>query len=323
MSTQSLIHGYVLSGPHKGQAITPERVLAHDFPEGTIWLHFDYTLPETRQWLREFGRLDEIDMESILSGETRPRSHVTEECLIATWRGLNLNPGSDPEDMVTIRIWAVEDFIITTRKRRIFSVEEMRQQIEAGTGPETTGEVLTQLAERLIKRMQAIITEIEESVSEVEEEAHLEGAQKHRARIADLRRQATALRRYLKPQLEAFNVLQDPSIVLFDDDDRARLHETSNHLTRYIEELEAIRDRAAITQEELAANVAEELNNRMYVLSIVAAIFLPLGFLTGLLGVNVAGIPGAEYDLAFLLFCLLLGGLTAAQIVLFRIKRWF
>jgi zinc transporter len=205
----------------------------------------------------------------------------------------------------------------------MISVEELCRQIEAGHGPETTGDFLSRLAERLIYRMQSLVSEIEDHVLEIEEESHLEGAQKHRSAIADLRRQSTSLRRYLKPQLEAMVALQDTEIVLLDDRHRARLHETANHLTRYIEELESLRERAAITQEELAANVAEQLSNRMYVLSIVAAIFLPLGFLTGLLGVNVAGIPGADNDAAFLLFCLLLATLSAAQIALFRLKHWF
>ena len=52
-------------------------------------------------------------------------------------------------------------------------------------------------------------------------------------------------------------------------------------------------------------------------------IFLPLGFLTGLLGFNVGGIPGAENPWAFLLFLLFLVGIVAVQILLFKLKKWF
>ena len=45
-------------------------------------------------------------------------------------------------------------------------------------------------------------------------------------------------------------------------------------------------------QEELMNRIAQEQNARMYVLSIVAAIFLPISFVTGLFGMNVAGLPG-------------------------------
>jgi zinc transporter len=64
------------------------------------------------------------------------------------------------------------------------------------------------------------------------------------------------------------------------------------------------------------------MDNRMYVLSIVAAIFLPLGFLTGLLGINVGGIPGAEYKASFAIFCMLLVGLIIIQLVIFKMKKW-
>jgi zinc transporter len=65
------------------------------------------------------------------------------------------------------------------------------------------------------------------------------------------------------------------------------------------------------------------MNTRMYVLSVVAAIFLPLGFLTGLLGINVGGIPGTENPWAFLIFSLLIVGILVVQMLWFKYKKWF
>ena len=97
----------------------------------------------------------------------------------------------------------------------------------------------------------------------------------------------------------------------------------SDRLIRHIEDLDAVRERAAVTQEELLSRLSDQMNTRMYVLSVVAAIFLPLGFLTGLLGINVGGIPGAENPWAFLLFLLFLVGIVVAQMLWFRRKKWF
>lgn len=58
-------------------------------------------------------------------------------------------------------------------------------------------------------------------------------------------------------------------------------------------------------------------------ISIVAAMFLPLAFLTGMLGVNVGGIPGAESPFGFLTFSLILVVLVALQLWYFIKKRWF
>jgi len=64
------------------------------------------------------------------------------------------------------------------------------------------------------------------------------------------------------------------------------------------------------------------MNQKMYVVALIAAIFLPLGLLTGLLGINVGGIPGANNNLAFVLVCLLLVGLAALQAWVLRRRHW-
>jgi len=54
-----------------------------------------------------------------------------------------------------------------------------------------------------------------------------------------------------------------------------------------------------VLQDELRNLIAEQQGMRMYVLSLVTAIFLPLSFLTGVLGMNVAGLPGTQEPKAF------------------------
>ena len=60
----------------------------------------------------------------------------------------------------------------------------------------------------------------------------------------------------------------------------------------------------------------------MYVLSIVAAMLLPLGFLTGLVGINLGGIPGSESPFGFLVFSLLMIMILALQLWYFSRKHW-
>ncbi|MFT7414283.1 MAG: zinc transporter [Methylophagaceae bacterium] len=94
-------------------------------------------------------------------------------------------------------------------------------------------------------------------------------------------------------------------------------------MLRHIENLDAARDCAAVIQEELNSRLSEQLNSRMYVLSVVTTVFLPLGFLTGLLGVNIAGIPGSNNNNAFWIFMTMLIVIVIGQIILFRWKKWF
>jgi len=105
-------------------------------------------------------------------------------------------------------------------------------------------------------------------------------------------------------------------------DDRNHLREVTDHVTRYYEDLDAARDRAAITQDELASRSAEQMNRGMYVLSLVASIFLPLGLVTGLLGINVGGIPGADSPSGFTTVCVVLALIAGLQLWMFRQLKW-
>lgn len=101
------------------------------------------------------------------------------------------------------------------------------------------------------------------------------------------------------------------------------LQESHDRITRYVEDLDAIRARAQIVKDELVSSLSDQLNRNLYVLSVVTAIFLPLGFLTGLFGINVAGMPGVDNDAAFWIFIAFLFVVVAAQIAFFKRNKWF
>ncbi|HEX2794940.1 MAG TPA: CorA family divalent cation transporter [Croceicoccus sp.] len=55
----------------------------------------------------------------------------------------------------------------------------------------------------------------------------------------------------------------------------------------------------------------------------VATLFMPLTFLTGLLGMNVAGIPRADHPLSFAAVVMLCAVILVIQLALFKRWRWF
>jgi len=103
---------------------------------------------------------------------------------------------------------------------------------------------------------------------------------------------------------------------------RSVFRELAERVTRFVEDLDAVRERALVTQEEIASRLAEQMNARMYVLSLVAGVFLPLGLLTGLLGINVGGMPGEHSPLAFWIVCLILVATGAGLVWGLRRLRW-
>lgn len=323
MEKDGLIFAYLLDGKGSGQQVYWEAIDRWKAGDGVLWMHVEYSHEYGKTWLMNQSQLDPLAIDALLAEEHRPRATLLNQSLLLMLRGINVSPESDPEDMVGIRIWSDGQRIITTRKRRLLSAADIADALEVGEGPKTAGEFMSMLAARLISRMHDTIEEKEDQVAAVEETIISTESYGLRSNIAALRRDVISLRRYLAPQREALLQLQSLKIPLFSPEDLQTLREVAEHLSRYVEALDSVRDRAAVAQEELANRLAEQMNNRMYVLSLVAVIFLPLGFLTGLLGINVGGIPGADNPWSFWIFVFILITITLLQYALFKNKKWF
>ena len=319
---ESLIVAYLLDGKGGGKKIGWQEIEAWTPEQGLLWVHLNYSGPRSARWLNKFDRVDKIAAHAMLIEESRPRSIIMPQGLLIFLRGVNMNPGENPEDMVSVRTWIDECCIITTRRRRLLSIDDIRQAIDEDRGPKTSTEFLKMLNDRLLDRMSRVIEDVDEIVDVLEEEVVSAKSHLLRPKIADARRQSISIRRYLAPQREALNRLYQEETPLLSQTDRLHFRESNDRVIRYIEDLDSARERAAITQEELASRLSEQMDQRMYVLSVVAVIFLPLTFITGLLGINVGGIPGANYKWAFLLVCGSLLIMLLGMFWLFHKRKW-
>ncbi|MDH5591819.1 MAG: zinc transporter ZntB [Gammaproteobacteria bacterium] len=318
-----LLHSCILDGKGSSAEIAIDDIPTWTKEKGLLWLHFDYTHPDAEAWMLEKLGLDQIIIQALLVDETRPRATMINDGFLIAFRGINHNEGAEPDDMVALRMWIDDGRIITSRRRKLRSVSVVTAQLKQGNGPKNSADFLVEVMDLIVDGMSATISGFEESVADYED-AVLEGKIGDlRYELANLRRQAISLRRYLAPERDAFARLLIEKVSWITEDHRIQIREVSDSLIRHIENLDAVRERAAVTQEELLSRLSEQLNARMYVLSVVAAIFLPLGFLTGLLGINIGGIPGADDPAAFWLFIAILIAVVILQILIFRWKKWF
>lgn len=325
MKNTGLVYGYALNGQGGGQTITGEDITTSlaESKDQLTWLHFDYTHADTQQWISEHSQLDQVVIDALLTEESRPRSTQIGDGLLIALRGVNISPDSDPEDMVGIRIWIDKQRIISTRRRHILAAKDMVDALNSGTGPIRPGDFLAMLAAALMVRMQDTISDTEDCVDSIEEELISSSSYDLRNKISAVRRTVISLRRYLAPQRDALLQMHQTRVSWLTEIDQQQLREVTDTLIRYLEDLDSARDRTSVAQEELSNRLAEQMNNRMYLLSLVAAVFLPLGFFTGLLGINVGGMPGADNPLAFWIVSGFMTITLVIQLWLFKRKNWF
>lgn len=317
-----LVFSYILGGKGDGAPAGWEQIKKWKPEQGILWLHLDYTDSTVQRWLSDESGIDPVLCEALIAEDTRPRVVSSKDSLLLILRGVNCNPGADPEDMVALRMWFDEHRIISMRHRKVMAIDDIHKNIESGKGPSTPSEFLIMTANRLVDRMGDVITGIDDAVDELEESVLTAESYELRPRLASVRRQSISLRRYIAPQRDVLSRLQNERISWLSDTDRVHIREVAERTARFVDDIDSARDRAAITQEELNNRLSEQMNKTMYVLSIVAAIFLPLGLLTGLLGINVGGIPGTESKIAFSLVTLILALIAVIEFWIFKRRKW-
>ncbi len=312
----SYVFGFILNG--KGAGVPLDKVSDES---GPLWCHLDFLEEGCREQLASL-EVPEHAIDSLTRLDSRPRTNVHEEGAVLILRVINMNPGEDPNDMVSLRFWIEADRIISLRHKRVLSTQDVKDEIVSGKGPKTTSELLSTVIERVADRIADYVDGVEAKMLEYEDAADVENIVKLRANVSNLRREAAMVRRYLAPQREALEALFRQSATLLVKEDRHYVQELSDRIIRYVEDLDLVREKAVVLQEELMNLTAQQQNDRMYVLSIVAVIFLPISFVTGLFGMNVAGLPGLETPSAFFYVAMAMTVMVVGALAYFRFKKW-
>jgi zinc transporter len=321
-SEQGLVCAYYFNDNTSAEKLTWQALENFAPTGGVLWVDMDYTHPNAQKWIAQQADTPAFVKEALLADDSRPRTVIYQEGVLTTLRGVNLNPGAEPEDMVSIRIWCKKNLIITTHRRKILSVEDVQKSLTQLSPPHNSGELLVRITECLAQRMADTVENIDEQVDAISENVIETQSYDMRGQLADIRRQIIMIRRYLSPQREALNRLFYEKNPILNENQQLLVRETANRITTYVEELDSARDRANVTYEELMGKLTEQVEKRMYLLSIITAVFLPLSFLTGLLGINVTGIPFADMPGAFYSVCFVLILLVLFQFILFRKFKW-
>lgn len=312
----------VLDGKGGARELTDAEVDAWTESDGILWVDVNQNDKRGREWIAANRSLDNTAVSILLAGETRPRSLLIDDGLAVIMRGINMNPGAVPDDMVAVRMFFRQKQIVTARRRKVLSIRDLREALLAGQGPKTIGGFLVTLTDFLAERIEAAVENVEDLVDGLDDRMASGETDALRITLSQVRRQAAAIRRHLAPQRDALDRIARTHGGVLTDSEVAELREAGDQLTRHIEDLDLARENALVTQEELMNRVAMEQNARMYLLSVVAAIFLPLTFVTGLLGMNVAGLPGTVNPNGFIYSALIMVACLAGIIAYFRWRKW-
>jgi len=184
----------------------------------------------------------------------------------------------------------------------------MRTGITAASGIA----LATQLLDIRTARIKKLAAEMTHQLDDIEDEILAGNIRQQREQLGRARRLCARLRREYAPERADLGRALHRSAHPLADADRGVLESSIENLAFAIEEIAEIYERAKLLQEELASRLAENTGRNLYVLSLLTAVLLPMTLVTGVFGMNVTHLPGANSFPLVMLLILASGGITLA-----------
>ena len=321
---EALLFARVLDGAGGGHTLDWEGVQTWQPGDrgNVLWLHLCRTAPGVYEWLQDTLGISEPTAELLTSDATRPRAFREGNALVATLRGINFNPGAQPEDMVSMQLWSDGSRLITLRRLPLQTPREVVAAIDANIGPTDAGAIITHLTEAMITRMNQSIVDMNDYIDQLEDQDIEAEPERMMEKITVIRRNCLSLQRHMGPQHVALELISRDAPPWFEAHDRREIAETIARLRRYLDDIDISKESAVVLMDELRARAVASNERATYMLTIVAGIFLPLGFLTGLLGINVGGMPGVDSPGAFWIVTGVCIAIIAVLMLIFKRWKW-
>jgi len=289
--------------------------------ERPCWLHLNYTQRQSAEWLQNTPLIPDSVRDALAGDSMRPRVTRLGDGFMIVLRSVNHNADSRPDQLVAMRVFINDKLIVSTRRRKVYAIDAVLTDLQNGNGPVDGGSWLVDVCDALTDHASEFIEEMHDKIIELED-ALMNQEVPARGDLALLRKQLIVMRRYMAPQRDVYARLAIEKMAWMNDDDRRRMQEVADRLGRGLDDLNAGVARTSILADEVASILAESMNRRTYTMSLMAMIFLPATFLTGLFGVNLGGIPGGNWALGFTAFCVLLLAMVGGVAIWLKRRKW-
>ncbi len=324
MLDEGLEEAWLMDGKGGARKLSAREAAEWTPRDGFLWLHLRRDFEDTLEYMNTQAGLDPLVATAMMAQDTRPRFSELEGGTLLILRGVNLNPGAEPEDMISLRLFIEESRIISVRIRKLKSIDDITHKLASGSGaPQNPGEFVAFLTRSLFHHMEPVISDIEDQLDEAEGELLTHLTADLRQTVTELRIQCSELRRYVALQRDVMAQLLASQVKWMGKRARTQLRENQDLIIRLVEALDVERERASILHDEIRNALSEKINRNIYVVSVLTAVFLPITFITGLLGMNVSGIPASESPTAFWIVFGLIFLVVAFEIALFKRFKWF
>lgn len=290
-----------------------------------FWADFAKATAEEARLLTELFRFHELSVEDALSTSHHPKIEDYESYLYVILHGIDVEAAKRHFTTRDIDFFVGDRYLVTVHDGRSRSIRQARELCTRNGRFFEEGPfgLLHRIVDIMVDNYRPEVDRLEERMDRLEHDVFARPHQDQIRSILNLKRDIVALRQVVLPQRDVVGRLARREFGRIDAKIAYRFRDLYDHFVRLSDESLIFQDRATGLVEAHLANISNRLNTVMKVLTVIATIFMPLTFITGLYGMNVE-LPdlGLGPHATFWVLLLIMMGVVIGMLWWFRREGW-
>ncbi|MBO6900622.1 MAG: magnesium/cobalt transporter CorA [Rhizobiaceae bacterium] len=275
----------------------------------------------------ELFNMDPLAIEDVANTDQRPKVDVYDGHPLIIVHMFNGKSVSSKEQFA---IAFDKTHVVTFQERPGDCLDPVRKRLNAPTGrirkrgaPYLVYAILDTILDAYFPLLEAIGEELEE----LEDRITFDPRPRDINELHAIKRELLTVKRALWPSREMLSALTREELGLIPRDIHQYMRDTYDHAIQLIDVTETYRELATGLLDLYMSSVSTKMNEVMKVLTIISTIFIPLGFLAGIWGMNFDpsstwNMPELELPYGYPMALGIMASIAIALLLLFRWKKW-
>ena len=252
---------------------------------------------QSSEWLRLVGlengkavqksggwlKLHPLVIDDVLNIPQRAKAEMYDNGLFLVVRGVTWKDTLQPEQM---SLFLNENTLISFHEKGTEHLEQSALNISKKISRFSPAFVLYVLLDTVIDSYFPVIDRLTDQLEEIEHEVLWNPEKETMLKLYDIKRDLLMLRRSVWPMREVMNQLRTVDESLLPSEIQPLLRDCNDHVLQVLDLIESDREIASGLIDIYLSNMSHKLNEVMKVLTVMAAIFIPLTFVAGIYGMN-------------------------------------
>ena len=290
-----------------------------------LWVDLMNPSPEEGKILSDVFHFHELAVEDALSTTHFPKVESYGDYLYIILHRIDFKAPEHCFRTHDVDFFLGPNYLVTIHSGDSRSIEEIsqvcaRNSLALGEG---AAALMHRIIDSMVDHYRPEIDELSDRLDSLEKEVFERTNPRLAKAILDFKRDVSSLRRVVQPQRDVVGRLARREFPFIDEQVSYRFRDVHDHLVRIADESMVFQDRITSLLDANLAIVSNQLNSIMKILTIIATVFMPLTFITGLYGMNV-DLP--HFGLGGITMFWVLMGIMAAVVVFmlfyFRKRGW-